>query len=237
MSDTKIGIYQLPYDYLFCGFSLSLIYDDSETNYYWSKDFSASYYIAQAKAGFIAIMDTVCDEQVLLPEIGFSYSILDFENLHISKKVAKLIKNKQLTITIDDNLEEIREYIAKTHKRCWVEKRYISILRETQNIKDSNFRVITVYIEYNGEIVAGEIGYIIGKTYTSLSGFSNKEYNSFGIAQMVLLGKKLQKAGFDFWNLGQPYMAYKNQLGAKDYDRIDFLERWYQSIDKEEPII
>jgi hypothetical protein len=89
-----------------------------------------------------------------------------------------------------------------------------------------------VYIESEGNIVAGEIGYIIGKTYTSLSGFSSKQkkHNNYGTAQLVLLAQYLQEQGFSFWNLGQPYMDYKLALGAKVYERKTFLERWLSSI-------
>ncbi|MEN8717560.1 MAG: hypothetical protein ABF301_02725, partial [Sulfurovum sp.] len=84
------------------------------------------------------------------------------------------------------------------------------------------------------ELVAAEIGYLIGKTYTSLTGFSSKEklYKNWGKLQMVLLGKYLEKEKFDFWNLGHPYMQYKFDLGALKYSRIDFLKRWLISINK-----
>ena len=80
-------------------------------------------------------------------------------------------------------------------------------------------------------LIAGEIGYKIGKTYTSLSGFSKKDkkYNNWGKLQMILLAKHLEENSFSFWNLGHPYMQYKFDLGAKLYSREDFLEKWLQN--------
>ena len=73
-----------------------------------------------------------------------------------------------------------------------------------------------------------EVGYIIAKTYTSLSGFSSKDkkYNNYGTLQLVELSKYLEKNNFAFWNLGHPHMEYKKNLGAKVYSRKEFLKRW-----------
>jgi Leu/Phe-tRNA-protein transferase len=228
MQKIQLGIYPLTYSDLKDPLKLASIYANTQANYYWSEDYSPHYYIAQAKAGFIAVTDTYQNQELLLPEIQFAYALLDFKDLHISKKVSKLIKSKKLQITIDKNIEEIQEYIEKYHKNNWLSKRYANVLTQCNNIED-NFEVITAYIEYNNELIAGEIGYIIGKKYTSLSGFSSKEkrFRNFGTAQMVLLAQYLQQNGFDFWNLGHPYMDYKLALGAKIYTRNDFLKRWY----------
>jgi len=232
MSNIQLGIYKLTYEDLHNLNKLANIYANYQANYYWSDDFSALYYITQAKAGFIAVSDTIANQELLLPEIQYSYALLDFNDLHIPKRVSKLIKNKNLSIVIDDNFEEIQEYIDIYHKNNWLSHKYVSILRQTQKFQNSNFKAITVYIEYQNEIIAGEIGYIIGATYTSLSGFSDKKYKGFGTAQLILLAQKLQKNGFEFWNLGHPYMDYKQNLGAKIYQRDKFLKRWYKAIHK-----
>lgn len=74
--------------------------------------------------------------------------------------------------------------------------------------------------------------YIIGRTYTSLAGFSSreKEYANYGTAQLVLLAQYLEENDFAFLNLGQPYMPYKLDLGAKVYEREEFLELWEDAI-------
>ena len=205
------------------------IYSDTDNNYYWSDDYSAEYYIAQAKAGFISVTEVHKGQELLLPEIQFEYALLDLDQLHCSKKVAKLIDKEKLQLTIDSNIEEIAGYINETHKRSWLTKQYASILRSTVGV-DENFKVITAYVEQDGEIIAGEIGYLIGKTYTSLSGFSkkNKEYNNYGTAQLVLLGKYLKENGFTLWNLGH-VIPYKKVLGAQICERERFLERWLRT--------
>ena len=234
MESIQRDIHHLPFEALInAAYLHTAIYADMHHNYYWSDDYSASYYIAQAKAGFITLTEVYDDKELLLPEIQFDYALLDLNDLHSSKKVAKLIRKENLQITIDNNIEEIAQHIDSCHKNNWLTPHYASILRSTENI-DDNFKVMTSYIEKEGEIIAGEIGYIIGATYTSLSGFSNKSkcYNNYGSAQLVLLGEYLKENSFTLWNLGHPFMEYKIALGAKVYDREVFLEYWFDAIQK-----
>jgi len=75
--------------------------------------------------------------------------------------------------------------------------------------------------------LAGEIGFSVGGVYTSLSGWT-EERNSdgLGFAQLVLLGRWLQRKGYAFWSLGHcysPEMDYKRELGHRIFPRTDFL--------------
>jgi len=230
MESIQRDIHYLPYEALSdLSYLEEAIYADTNNNYYWSNDYSAEYYIAQAKAGFIAVTEVYNGQELLLPEIQFEYALLDLEQLHCSKKAAKLISKENLQLTIDNNIEEIAGYINETHKRSWLTKQYAGVLRSTEGL-DENFKVMTAYVEHHGEVIAGEVGYMIGSTYTSLSGFSkkNKVYNNFGTAQLVLLGKYLKENGFTLWNLGHN-MPYKKALGAQICERECFLERWFAS--------
>jgi len=203
------------------------IYPNMYRNYYWSDDFSVENYVALAKAGFISVTEEYRGEEFLIPEIQYKYAILDFEDLHISKKVNRILKKDSLSLDICSSLDEVAKEINTLHKNSWLSKRYLQTLKDTKGF-DDNFRVVSVVLKDDGVSVAGEIGYMIGKTYTSLTGFSNRDraYRNYGTVQLVLLAKYLKKNGFDFWNLGQPYMDYKLALGAKIYNRDDFLKRW-----------
>ncbi len=212
----------------------TVIYPNMFKNYYWSDDFSAKNYVALAKAGFISVTEEYRGEEFLIPEIQYKYALLDFEDLHISKKVKRLLKQKSFILEFSSELDEVFEAINALHKSSWLMPKYLNMLKETQKEK-SSFKVQSVKLREDGTLVAGEVGYIIGKTYTSLSGFSNREkrYRNYGTVQLVLLAKYLEENGFDFWNLGHPYMDYKLALGAKIYEREDFLKRWKVSILKE----
>lgn len=231
MENTLLGIHHLPFEYLQDPLVLQeLIYPNMYKNYYWNDDFSPEYYIAQAKAGFIAVTDTYEEQELLLPEIQFTYAVLDFKDLHVSRKVKQLLAKKPLQLEITQELDEVVSHINASHKNCWLTPAYLQMLNETKGL-DENFDLISVAIREDEILVSGEIGYIIGETYTSLSGFSSQEksYRNYGTAQLVLLAQYLQASGFEFWNLGQPYMSYKLALGAKIYDRKEFLNRWFNA--------
>jgi hypothetical protein len=84
------AIEYLSYDDLLDSEIMENIYDDMDKHYYWTDDFSAEYYVAQAKAGFIAVSMEQGEDLLLTPVIQKSYAVLHFDDLHISRKVKKL---------------------------------------------------------------------------------------------------------------------------------------------------
>jgi len=205
-------------------------------SYYWSQDWSEEFYIELAKAGFISTSYDTKDGLVLLPELQYDYAILDFKNLHISKKVKKLLHVDNYEFCINTRFNEVIDRFDLQHKYNWLKDEYAKLLKNISmnNELDNNFKVISFEIicKDTDELIAGEVGYIIGKTYTSLSGFSSKEkkYNNFGTLQLVLLSKYLEENSFSFWNLGHSHMLYKHKLGCTVYTRSEFLSRWKEAI-------
>jgi Leu/Phe-tRNA-protein transferase len=210
---------------------MAYIYENMEENYYASYSFAPSFYIKLAQAGFIATscVDTK-NKPILLPEMQFDYSLLYFQNLHISKKVKTLLKTNLFRFTHNTNFEKVLNAINAYHKNSWLDNSYMTMLLEIQQHPVSHFELVSfeLYDNETQELIAGEIGYIIGKTYTSLSGFFKKEkhYNNWGKLQLVLLAQFLEKQGFDFWNLGHTCLLYKADLGAISYPRKEFLNVW-----------
>lgn len=203
-----------------------------ENDYYWSDNWSEQFYIELARAGFINTSYDTKDGLVLLPELQHDYAVLDFENLHISKKVKKLIDTNSYELCINSRFNETIERFSSEHKYNWLKDEYAELLKKLyiNNDKNGDFKMISVELisKESAELVAGEVGYIIAKTYTSLSGFSSKEkkYTNCGTLQLVLLAKYLQNNNFEFWNLGHPHMEYKQKLGCITYRRNEFLQRW-----------
>lgn len=167
----------------------------------------------------------------------FDYALLHFKDLHIQKKVKKLLEKDDYIFTINERFEEVLNEIERYHKDPWLTGKYKQTLKNLKDYKSDNidFRIFTSELsdKKTGELIAAEIGYKIGKTYTSLSGFfkKDKKYNNYGKLQLVLLAKYLENKGYMFFNLGHPYMAYKFELGAKIYTRDEFLELWREARD------
>lgn len=77
----------------------------------------------------------------------------------------------------------------------------------------------SVEVWSEGKLVAGELGYVVGSIYTSLTGAYTLE--GAGGVQLVALGKLLEKLGFSIWDFGME-MNYKIELGASSVPR----EKW-----------
>jgi Leu/Phe-tRNA-protein transferase len=212
------------------------IYSNEDSNYYFSDDFSKDFYIHLACCGFISTSTINEDKLYLLPEMQFEYSILDFKNLHISKKVKKLLNQDNYKFTINKRFDEVLDKIETYHNPNWLIGEYKTLAKELSIYKPSwvDFELMSIEVsnKETNELIAAEIGYKINNTYTSLTGFSTKErkYNNYGKLQLVLLAQYLEKENFTFWNLGHPYMQYKFDLGAIKYSRQDFLKRWLPEI-------
>jgi len=210
------------------------IYSNENINYYYSDDFSKEFYIYLARCGFIST--TIYEDKLyLLPEIQFDYALLDFNNLHISKKVKKLLRKDDYVFTSNTRFEEVLEKLEDYHNPNWLRGEYKTLMIDLFNTYDNNdFKIISYELidKQTNKLIAAEIGYKIYDTYTSLTGFSSKEkkYNNYGKLQLTLLALQLQKENFAFWNLGQAYMQYKFDLGAVKYSRNDFLKRWLPKV-------
>ncbi len=227
-------IYQLTLENIQNKIYRESISQDMGNDYYWSKDWSEEFYIELAKMGFISTTYDTKEGLILLPELQAEYGILDFKNLHISKKVQKLLNKNEYTLTFNTKLDEVIQQFSLQHRHNWLKDEYVQMIQKLYKNKRADFEIYSVELisNKNQKLIAGEIGYKIGKTYTSLSGFSSKEkqYTNCGKLQLVLLARYLQKEKFSFWNLGHPHMEYKKQLGSVTYSRKEFLKRWNEAI-------
>ncbi|MFW5990324.1 MAG: hypothetical protein ACOCP1_02860 [Campylobacterales bacterium] len=208
------------------------IYKSPELDYFYSDDFSPAFYVELAKAGFITVGAIIQGQEFLLPEIQKSYALLDFNNLHTSKKVKKLITKNRFYLKKSDDISRLISHIKSYHIECWIGGRYTKLLLELELGEFRGFELCGFELvdREDGRVVAGEIGYFTHNIYTSLTGFfmRKKEYNNCGNLQLVLLAKELEYLGLKFWNLGHPYMNYKLALGAHIVEREEFLAQILQ---------
>lgn len=219
----------------------ALIDEHTPYDLMWTEDWSPEFYRAQARLGFIAVAGPGPGEagNVLLPEFQHEYAVLDWQNLIVDRGVRKILQSGRLereaiTLVVETEPARALEGLdGHWGDRSWLRPEYVSLVRllatAEQHAADPGFRILGTILMSGDETVSGELGYAVGRVYVSLSGFfrrERREWNHFGKLQMVLLARRLEDAGFAFWNLGHARMEYKTSLGARILPRSAFLPRW-----------
>jgi hypothetical protein len=214
---------------------LKYIYPNGDQDLYWSDCWTVEFYIALARAGFITIVDRY--HSVLIIEMHKDYSMLDWSDLHVSRHIGKMVRNGRLAdddiyLTVEKNVDAAVNGIVNAYgDKCWLIKPYEELLKSLETFTGKGFSLVSVQLWCGRQkaLLGGELGYTIGSSYTSLSGFldrGNPISNNMGMVQLVALGRLLEQSGYAFWNLGQPQMRYKTDLGAKATPRLTFLQRF-----------
>lgn len=230
------------------------IYPVKSRTYYWSDLWQPGFYVALARAGFISVCADFPDAGfLLLPQIHDRCAVLDWADRRISKSTRAALKAERLaeagaTLRITQDIESVLWGLAECWgEESWFHPPYADLMRSLAGsghargaFPGSSFSLYAVELRVSGEErpVAGELGYVIGSTWTSLSGFmapDRRRWNNMGKIQLHCLGALLESTGFSFWNLGQPQMQYKLDLGARILERPDFLAKWLPERDREPP--
>ncbi|KAI8804291.1 hypothetical protein BJ742DRAFT_856912 [Cladochytrium replicatum] len=99
-----------------------------------------------------------------------------------------------------------------------VEEERIDVVNPSESIEEAGFQR---HVQEDYELVAGEIGYIVGSVYTSLTGFALE--SGSGTVQLCAVGRFLESKGVEVWDLGME-IPYKTRLGAKCISRESWLD-------------
>ena len=219
----------------------AFFYPNEEQTLYWSRSWDPAFYVALAEAGFISISLNHPDlGDLLIPELQDTYAVLDWEHLHVSRHLGKLFRSGRIESegielrVVDDPTAVVARLLEQHGDPTWLTDRYVELLDRLPKEDGPDFALhgVELWSRVPERMVAGELGYTIGRTYTSLSGFHTPDtvdsgrWTRFGTLQMWLLAKRLEERGFAFWNLGHPEQPYKRALGAKLLPRVEFLARW-----------
>lgn len=214
------------------------IYPDLAQVYYWSENWDPDFYVALARAGFISISYDHPDYgPLLIPEMQKSYAVLDWDRLHLSRKLRKLMRSDRLAeadveLRFSQQTDRVVERLVAYHApTTWLTEPYRELLKRLPKgfTQDFSIHAVELWSRTQDLLIAGELGYSLGRTYTSLSGFcarADPRWRHFGTLQQVMLATRLEACGYAFWNMGDPSPPYKTALGARILPRERFLERW-----------
>jgi leucyl/phenylalanyl-tRNA--protein transferase len=151
--------------------------------------------------------------------------ILEFDDFKISKSLKKSIK--RFTCKIDYNFSAVINECAKI-KRKGTEKTWIvpEMIEAYENLHAIGY-AHSVESYYNGELVGGLYGVVVGGVFCGESMFS-KMSDASKVAFYNLL-QYLKDRDFDFID-AQVFTEHLATLGAKEIDRDEFLARLEKSV-------
>lgn len=234
-------IYNIQPQHLEPHFLEQIIYPRLELEAFWTDDWSPQIFRRFLLAGFLTISCPLPHQSpVLLAQLHTQYSVLDWPKLHLSRKVRQLIRSGALKergahLRFTDNVNAVSAGIRRSYgDRAWLIPRYAQLL--TRARCEFPIRIQTLATELRddeGRLLGGELGYAIGAVYTSLTGFLDRDaanVNHYGKVQLATLARILQQCGYAFWNLGEPTLQYKLDLGVVQTPRPEFLHRWHEAI-------
>ena len=207
-------------------------YETYEYEYYLGDSNSIELFIEAAQKGFtIFPFPSEKGAKRLMPMLLKETILLEHADLHISKKVHALMAKKRYKLVMNKYFDAIAAHIQASYQDCFFDKYFIGLLRVLRIISPKGFQFITAALmdKETGEMVAGELGYIVNNYYVGISKFSkkDKEHQNLGTLQRVLLTQYLSKRlKIDLSDLGPATgYEYKLALGAKEYTREAFLKR------------
>jgi Leu/Phe-tRNA-protein transferase len=197
-----------------------------------ARDFSEEFINRLMKAGFLVMSTELKDEDsgteneseaaepfyILLPKLHLIRSVLFFPDLHIKKSIHPFISKYELRVNTD--FDFVLDKCVQIHGRDWLTPPLVEVLKNLHH-SDADAKPVSFAVYREGYIRAGEIGVVIGRVYTSYSGYY--EEDNAGTVQIILMTRWLEEKGFAFLDLGMP-LDYKAALGAKDIFPDRFVE-------------
>ena len=204
-----------------------------------ARDFEEDFISRLMEAGFLVMSTELGDDEpgeendnaqemdsyqqesfyILLPKLHLVRSALLFPDLHIKKSVSRFLSRYELRI--DSDFDFILDKCVQIHGSSWLTPPLVEIIKKLRNKNNRRIKPVSFAVYRDGELKAGEVGVVIGRVYTSYSGYY--EEDNAGTVQMIKMAQWLDKTGFDFLDLGMP-LDYKTALGAKDISPRHFVE-------------
>ena len=215
----------------------AMLATDYSEEFCLARDFDEDFMVRLMEAGFLVMSTELRDDGenndeesinelefpepffILLPKLHLVRSALFFNELHIKKSVRRFLPLYELRVDTDFDL--ILDKCVKIHGSDWLTPPLVGILKDLRKRNDIRVKPVSFAAYRDGELKAGEIGVVMGRVYTSYSGYY--EEGNAGTVQIILMTQWLAEAGFDFLDFGMP-LDYKAALGAQDITPRRFVE-------------
>lgn len=160
---------------------------------------------------------------VLIPKLHRERCLLDPRLTHITRTARR--QSSRYGFSMNAVFREVLHGCLEAHGDDWLLPELVDAFYQLHEERTSRRAAFLSVEIWSGDgpsraLVAGEIGYLVGSSYASLSGFSR--VSGAGTVQLIALGALLAAKGIQIWDLGMP-MDYKMSLGGRELSRRDFL--------------
>lgn len=156
---------------------------------------------------------------LFLPKLHLERCLLDPAEAHASRTARR--ESGRYELSLNAAFGEVLDGCARFHGEGWLGPELRGVFGELHAGRDRRRAAwISVELWLDGVLAAGEIGYLIGGAYASLSGF--KTVSGAGSVQLAALGALLAREGVRVWDLGMP-MDYKLAIGGRILARDAYL--------------
>jgi len=157
-------------------------------------------------------------------KLSFKRCVMRPKDLKMVSRTRKRAKN--YTFSCDKSYGEVVKLCVELKGENWLcpllQKSFI-YLHQNKSKYRAKFHSMEVW---DGDtLIAGELGYVVGGIYTSLTGGS--KVSSVGTVQLCLTGKLLEQLDFLWWDFEMSH-KYKLDLGAKEVPRKEWLVEYYK---------
>ncbi len=153
------------------------------------------------------------------PDVRF---VLDFDELHISKSMRRVLNNPKFTVTLDTQFKQVIQYCANVKRKfqngTWITPEMQSAYLELHQLGYAH----SLEVWYEKKLVGGIYGVSLGKVFFAESMF-HLQTNASKIA-FIRLVQFLKQHHFHFLD-AQVYTEHVESLGAKEIPRNEFMHK------------
>lgn len=171
----------------------------------------------------LAFVTPRTNHDFFLPKLHFERCLLDPRTVRVTKTAHR--ESRKYVLSCNRMFSSVLAACIDEHGSDWLVPDLTNAfmqLHEQRAIRKVAFISVELWeIHDNGPVlVAGEIGYLIGSAYASLTGY--KKISGAGTVQLAALGCLLASSGIKVWDLGME-IDYKRRLGARVLSRNRFM--------------
>lgn len=168
------------------------------------------------------------DSPVISWHLPEKRGILPLDQFHISRSLARVLKQSRYQVTFDQAFEDVMEGCSRSeedHRETWITARLKDVYLELHRTG----RAHSVEIWVDGKLAGGTYGVHLGAAFFAESKFHRvRDMSKVALAELV---KRLKKKEFSLLDV-QYWTPHLAQFGVIEIDRNDYYWRLRNALQK-----